>query len=177
MPKGLVRYQKCRALHFITFSGYRRRPPLAIATVTAASSTSLSLCALRTRCRRICAHARARSSAPGRARSISLAMALQLLKQNTSRKLNRTEDQFRQRQYYASTSESEEKRLEKLRYIHRNPVRRGLVANPEDGPWSSFFHYGSGWQSGDRVTMDRSTLGTTENTSRSSMNLCFPPFA
>jgi hypothetical protein len=25
--------------------------------------------------------------------------------------------------------------------------------------------------------MDRSTLGTTENTSRSSMNLCFPPFA
>jgi hypothetical protein len=31
-------------------------------------------------------------------------MALQLLKQNTSRKLNRTEDQFWQRHYYASTS-------------------------------------------------------------------------
>jgi hypothetical protein len=29
MPKGLVPYQECRALHFITFSCYRRRPFLA----------------------------------------------------------------------------------------------------------------------------------------------------
>jgi putative transposase len=41
--------------------------------------------------------------------------------------------------------------MEKLRYIHRNPVRRGLIAKPEDWPWSSFFPYGSGWQSGDRA--------------------------
>jgi putative transposase len=39
---------------------------------------------------------------------------------------------------------SEEKRVEKLRYMHRNPVVRGLVARPEDWPWSSFRHYASG---------------------------------
>jgi len=27
---------------------------------------------------------------------------------------------------------SEQKRVEKLRYIHRNPVKRGLVERPED---------------------------------------------
>ena len=34
--------------------------------------------------------------------------------------------------------------MEKLRYIHRNPVRRGLVDKPEDWPWSSFRHYAAG---------------------------------
>ncbi len=37
-----------------------------------------------------------------------------------------------------------EKFVEKLRYIHRNPVRRGLVAKPEDWPWSSYRHYQTG---------------------------------
>ena len=27
------------------------------------------------------------------------------------------------------------------RYIHRNPVKRGLVSDPADWPWSSFRHY------------------------------------
>ncbi len=39
---------------------------------------------------------------------------------------------------------SERKFVEKLRYIHRNPVKRGLVARPEDWAWSSFRHYLSG---------------------------------
>jgi hypothetical protein len=30
---------------------------------------------------------------------------------------------------------------EKLRYIHRNPVKRGLVAAPEQWRWSSFRWY------------------------------------
>jgi hypothetical protein len=34
--------------------------------------------------------------------------------------------------------------VEKLRYIHRNPVRRGLVAKLEDWRWSSFRHYATG---------------------------------
>jgi hypothetical protein len=29
-------------------------------------------------------------------------------------------------------------------YIHRNPVRRGLVSSPEQWAWSSFRHYLSG---------------------------------
>ena len=33
---------------------------------------------------------------------------------------------------------------EKLQYLHRNPVKRGLCASPEKWPWSSFRHYWSG---------------------------------
>jgi len=33
------------------------------------------------------------------------------------------------------------KRVEKLRYMHRNPVERGLVAEPGQWAWSSFRHY------------------------------------
>jgi putative transposase len=40
----------------------------------------------------------------GEPRNTSLATPLQLLKQNTSRKLNITEDQFWQRRYYDSMS-------------------------------------------------------------------------
>jgi putative transposase len=35
-------------------------------------------------------------------------------------------------------------RIEKLRYIHRNPAERGPCAKPEDWPWSGFRHYLSG---------------------------------
>jgi putative transposase len=33
------------------------------------------------------------------------------------------------------------KRVEKLRYMHRNPVKRGLAAEPQQWPWSSFRDY------------------------------------
>jgi putative transposase len=33
------------------------------------------------------------------------------------------------------------KRIEKLRYMHRNPVKRGLVASPEQWQWSSYRFY------------------------------------
>ncbi|MFC6645915.1 transposase [Granulicella cerasi] len=34
--------------------------------------------------------------------------------------------------------------MEKRRYIHRNPVSRGLVTRPEDWAWSSYRHWLSG---------------------------------
>jgi hypothetical protein len=34
--------------------------------------------------------------------------------------------------------------LKKLKYVHRNPVKRGLVERPEDWAWSSFRHYVTG---------------------------------
>ena len=49
-----------------------------------------------------------------------------------------------QARYYDFNVWSERKFVEKLRYIHRNPVHRGLVARPEDWPWSSFRHYATG---------------------------------
>jgi len=36
---------------------------------------------------------------------------------------------------------SEKKRLEKLTYMHHNPVKRGLVAEPGDWPWWSWRYY------------------------------------
>ncbi len=51
---------------------------------------------------------------------------------------------FWQARYYDFNVWSEPKRIEKLRYIHRNPVKRGLVDRPEDWPWSSFRHYLTG---------------------------------
>jgi len=39
---------------------------------------------------------------------------------------------------------NQEKRIEKLRSMHRNPVERGPVAKPEDWPWSSVRHYATG---------------------------------
>ena len=33
---------------------------------------------------------------------------------------------------------SHKKRVEKLQYMHLNPVKRGLVAHPRHWPWSSF---------------------------------------
>jgi hypothetical protein len=41
---------------------------------------------------------------------------------------------------------TEKKRVEKLRYMHRNPVVRGLVLAPEEWNWSSFRHYALGKQ-------------------------------
>ncbi len=51
---------------------------------------------------------------------------------------------FWQARYYDFNVWSEQKRVEKLRYIHRNPVKRGLVERPEDWLWSSFHHYLTG---------------------------------
>ena len=51
---------------------------------------------------------------------------------------------FRQRRYYDFNVGAPEKRVEKLKYIHRNPVHRGLVEKPEDWPWSSYRHYATG---------------------------------
>ena len=56
----------------------------------------------------------------------------------------RAEDSFWQARYYDFNVWSERKFVEKLRYIHRNPVKRGLVERPEDWVWSSFGHYANG---------------------------------
>jgi hypothetical protein len=34
--------------------------------------------------------------------------------------------------------------MEKLMYMHSNPVKRGLVKDPKDWPWSSYSHYAMG---------------------------------
>lgn len=62
-----------------------------------------------------------------------------------------------QRRFYDFNVWGKEKRVEKIRYIHRNPVQRGLVQNPEDWKWSSFRAYGYG-ETGPVVVNDWSVL-------------------
>lgn len=49
-----------------------------------------------------------------------------------------------QRRFYDFNLWSEHKRIEKLRYMHRNPVTRGLVSEPEEWRWSSYRQYAYG---------------------------------
>lgn len=79
----------------------------------------------------------------------NLAVALQMLKQIVSRKASRRSagNPFWQARYYDFNVWSEPKRVEKLRYIHNNPVNRGLVISPEEWEWSSSRHYATGEES------------------------------
>jgi putative transposase len=45
------------------------------------------------------------------------------------------------KRFYDFNVWTEHKRIEKLRYMHRNPMTRGLVASPELWRWSSFRAY------------------------------------
>jgi putative transposase len=49
-----------------------------------------------------------------------------------------------QKRFYDFNVWSTRKLREKLRYIHRNPVERGLVESPEQWRWSSFRAYALG---------------------------------
>lgn len=56
-----------------------------------------------------------------------------------------------QPRFYDFNLWTEHKRVEKLRYIHRNPVKRGLVQEPEQSRWSSFRYYMYGEKGAVRV--------------------------
>ena len=144
MPKGLVRFQNCGVFHFITFSCYRREALLAQRSGYIIFEEALER--VRQSHRFVVAgyvlmpeHVHLLVNEPQKG---SLATVLQVLKQTTSKKLKRSEEQqFWQRRYYDFNVWTDEKRIEKLRYMHLNPVRRSLTAKPEDWPWSSFGHY------------------------------------
>ena len=49
--------------------------------------------------------------------------------------------QFWQRRFYDFNVWSRKKKIEKLGYMHANPVKRGLVEDPKHWPWSSYAFY------------------------------------
>ena len=150
MPWSLKRFQESHSLHFITFSCQHRDRLLGNP-----ESRDTFLATLE-QVRRwygfyVCGyvvmpeHVHLLISEPERSK---LASVLQMLKQNTARKLRPIEGApFWEPRYYDFNVWSEVKRIEKLRYIHRNPVSRGLVERPEDWKWSSFDHYATGAES------------------------------
>src|ERR1700691_2295328 len=145
MPRGLKRYQQTGALHFITFSCYRRQPLLVSAQAKRVFEQTLErvrvwygLCV--TGYVVMPEHVHLLLSEPERS---TLAVALQMLKQITAQKLQPTlsptaadkggaPKHFWQARYYDFNVRTPEKQVEKLRYMHRNPVKRGLVDKPED---------------------------------------------
>ncbi len=166
MTKGLKRYSGQGELHFVTFSCYRRLPLL-----RAARSKNLLveiLAEVRDRYGFSLVgyvvmpeHVHLLISEPktGTPSTVS-----QVLKQRFSRRLRREPRRQRpsaERKLFSESSDdlpvhywerrfhdfnvwSRKKRVEKLLYMHLNPVKRGLVAHPRDWPWSSFGFYQAG---------------------------------
>jgi len=54
--------------------------------------------------------------------------------------------QFWQRRFHDFNVWSQRKYDEKLNYMHLNPIKRALVQNPKDWPWSSWSYYATGEQ-------------------------------
>ncbi|MHB1937395.1 MAG: transposase [Acidobacteriaceae bacterium] len=66
----------------------------------------------------------------------------QAMKQRYSKRIHdKTEKQFWQRRFYDFNVWTDAKRVEKLRYMHRNPIKRSLVEEPDPWVWSSFRAY------------------------------------
>jgi len=58
-----------------------------------------------------------------------------------------------QRRFVPFNVYTDKKRLEKLNYMHNNPVKRGLVSAPGEWPWSSWRFYNL--EDGSLLEMDR----------------------
>jgi len=168
-PKGLRRRYGLRHLHFITCSCYRRLPLLA--SVRAKNLFVRILGEVRDR------HGFALAGYVVLPNHIHLligepvkgtfSIVMQVLKQRVSRRLRRKPSrtmssqqlrlpfrhahdawpQFWQPRFYDFNVWSQTKFVEKLHYMHMNPVKRNLVAHPRDWPWSSF-SFNAGRQKG-----------------------------
>lgn len=146
MPSRLKRYQSEGSYHFLTFSCYHRLPYLA--SDHARITFEKELERLRQRHRFLVfgyvlmpEHVHLLISEP---ELQPLSKTLNVLKAETSKRLRGTRPRFWQTRYYDFNVLTQSKFVEKLRYIHRNPVERGFLERPEDWQWSSFRH----WQTG-----------------------------
>jgi len=162
VPRNLKRYYGLGDLHFVTFSCYQRLALLASGRrrdlfLRALEATRLKYEMLVVGYVVMPEHVHLLVSEPGRQ---NLSTAIKALKQSVSRRVLRrwrmaagqgnlfSDEVQRQRSWQARFYDfnvwSAKKRIEKLRYMHRNPVKRGLVASPELWRWSSFRYYAYG---------------------------------
>jgi putative transposase len=147
MPSDLRRFHHSGCAHFINFSCYHRQPFLQTAAAALCFESELE------HVRRwyglrvygyvvMPEHVHLLLSEPERK---LLSTAIQMLKQLVSRKLRPQDSRrFWQVRYYDFLLKDHQTHIEKLRYMHGNPVTRGLCAHPEDWSWSSFRHYATG---------------------------------
>ncbi len=125
MPRNLIRLQKSGQFHLITLSCHQRKPFLARAGGYAVFENEMETA--RQHYAFVIAfyvlmpeHVHLLISEP---RLSSLSVALQVLKQETSTRLKHPEDtHFWLPRYYDFNVFSDAKWMEKLKYMHRNPV-------------------------------------------------------
>lgn len=157
MPSGLRRYHGAHDLHFITCSCYRRLPLLGTANRRDLLLNLLE--EVRQRHRFVVLgyvvmpeHFHLLIS---ESQETTPSIVMQVLKQRFAHQVLaqlRTQrspspwaaGEIWQRRFYDFNVWTERKRIEKLRYMHRNPVKRGLVDQPEQWAWSSFRNYAFG---------------------------------
>ena len=149
MPLHLHRYYGSDYLHFITTSCYQRRPILDHRIRRELLLQTLEQ--VRRRYRFVVVgyvvmpeHVHLLLSKPERA---DPSVVMQVWKQSFARKLGCVgydESRVWQRRFYDFVVWSEKKRIEKLNYMHFNPVKRGLVEAPELWLWSSSRYYAFG---------------------------------
>jgi putative transposase len=160
MPQGLYRFHHSGQSHFVTFSCYRRQP-----LFHNSRTYDLFLIYLE-RMRQhfqmrvygyvvMPEHVHLLLSEPEKG---ALADALHFLKLSSTKRLRSQvsaqqkdtnlghpqhiqDGSFWQRRYYDRNVRNHEEFVNDLKYIHRNPVKRGLVERPEDWPWSSYRSY------------------------------------
>jgi putative transposase len=162
MPKNLKRYYGKHDLHFLTCTCYRRLPLLGSARSRGVFAKILG--EVRDRYSFLLVgyvvmpnHIHLLLGEPERGTPSTV---MQVLKQRVSRRLRGKKKrgaknqlslqfaaketlprQFWQRRFHDFNVWSHKKKMEKLRYMHFNPVMRGLVKDPKDWPWSSYSHY------------------------------------
>jgi putative transposase len=154
--RPLVRLYKLGDLHFITFSCWRREPLLG--SFGARDCFVEVLDVVRTRHRFglfgyvvMPEHVHLLIGEP---EEVTPSVAVQVLKQKVSAEYRNRQGnrEFWQRRFYDFNVWGSEKFEEKLKYIHGNPVRRGLVNDLRNWPWSSWTYY-EGMNSG-RIAID-----------------------
>ena len=156
MPRELMRYQDAGHFHFVTFSCFERKPFLRTAFGRNLFERSLEV--MRVRYAFVVVgyvvmpeHVHLLVSEPKRA---VLGKAIQALKLSVA--VQSVQRPFWLARYYDFNVFSAGKRKEKVEYMHRNPVARGLVADAGDWPWSSYRHY----QTGERGVVEIESEGT-----------------
>src|SRR5258707_10865810 len=148
MPWGLKRFHHTGHSHFVTFCCYHRRP---LFTTDAKRRVFEAALERVRRSFQLCVygyvvmpeHIHILVGEPQRQ---TLAAALKSLKQGVSRRLIGDAEHFWQKRYYDFNVRNYVQFVEKLRYIHRNPVKAGLCERPQDWEWSSFRHYATGFE-------------------------------
>jgi putative transposase len=146
MPDGLKRLHHSGQSHFITFSCYHRQPLLEKMHMQDAFLFALEQTRRRFHMRVygyvvMPEHVHLLLSEPA---GNALSGAMQLLKTKVSTQARKEgmrqegESPFWQARYFDHNVRNRAGFVTQLRYIHRNPVKRGLCRAPEDWLWSSF---------------------------------------